>query len=200
MGLSVLAAIGFLFVLVSLTPLDSCWATLLAGRSYFDSGEVLVVLGGSEVSDGAMGWNSYLRAWYACRSYRAGRFRGVVIMGGPGPSSNIPESIAMGEFLRCQGVPADVTRLETSSLSTRGNVAYSRELLNTLPGRKVLPTSDYHMLRARRAFAKLGVQVLPEPIPDVKERATGWQGTWPAFLDLLEETCKVGYYWARGWI
>ena len=64
----------------------------------------------------------------------------------------------------------------------------------------MLLTSDYHMLRAKRAFLKLGVVVQPRPIPDALKRATNWQGRWPVFLDLVSETTKILYYRARGWI
>ena len=65
---------------------------------------------------------------------------------------------------------------------------------------KVLLTSDYHMYRAHRVFAKQGIQVEPRPIPDVLKRGAGWRGRWPAFLDLLTESAKILYYRARGWI
>jgi len=199
LGIRLLAALVSLFVIDSFTPIDSWWATVLAGQSYSATGDVLVVLSGSILEDGTMGWSSYLRAQYAGRSYREGGFREVVIAGGPDKLSNVPVSIAMGEFLKFQGVPAEAIHLETISRSTRENALYSRPLLSTLPGRKVLLTSEYHMFRARRAFAKLGIQVSPQAVPGVSERAGRWRGRWSAFLDLLEETCKIGYYWVRGW-
>ena len=64
----------------------------------------------------------------------------------------------------------------------------------------MLLTSDYHMFRAHRAFKKAGLEVLPKPFPDARKRASEWTGRWPAFLDLVEETLKIGYYYARGWI
>jgi uncharacterized SAM-binding protein YcdF (DUF218 family) len=173
---------------------------MLAGRSYTDTGDVLVVLSGSEFGDGTMGWNSYLRAYYAGLSFRAGGFKEVVITGGSEGSSSVPVSIAMSQFLTYQGIPAKVIHLETLSHSTRENALYCRAILDALPGRKVLLTSDYHMFRARRTFAKLGMTALPQPVPDVFKRTGRWYGRWPAFLDLLVETCKIGYYWVRGWI
>jgi uncharacterized SAM-binding protein YcdF (DUF218 family) len=106
----------------------------------------------------------------------------------------------MGEFLKCQGIPADAILLETASRNTRENALYSKRLLDSLPGRKVLLTSDYHMFRARRVFAKIGIQVLPLPISEVQSRGGAWQGRSLAFLDLCMETCKIGYYWLHGWI
>lgn len=124
----------------------------------------------------------------------------MVITGGPSLSSSTPVALAMGEFVKCQGIPAEAVLLETASRSTRENALYSKRLPDNLPGRKVLLTSDYHMFRARRVFAKLGMHLSPLPIPDAEKQGGTWRGRWPAFLDLTVETCKIGYYWARGWI
>jgi hypothetical protein len=56
------------------------------------------------------------------------------------------------------------------------------------------------MFRAYRAFRKLGLEVAPRPIPDARKRAARYRGRWPAFLDLLEETAKISYYYTHGWI
>jgi len=56
------------------------------------------------------------------------------------------------------------------------------------------------MFRARRVFSKLGVETLPQPIPDVSKRASYRTGRWSAFVDLVTESVKIGYYWARDWI
>ena len=106
----------------------------------------------------------------------------------------------MAEFLKFQGVPAAAIHLETESRSTRENALYSAPLLKTLQGRKVLLTSDFHIFRARRAFAKAGAEVSVQPVPDVLKRSNRWLSRWPCFVDLVEETVKIGYYWVRGWI
>jgi len=97
-------------------------------------------------------------------------------------------------------VPAQAIQIETQSRSTRENALYVKALLAGVPGRKVLLTSDYHMFRAHRAFKKAGLEVVPRPYPDAGKRASGWTGRWPAFLDLVRETIKIGYYYAHGWI
>ena len=106
----------------------------------------------------------------------------------------------MQDFLRCHGIPAEAIVLEPKSTSTRENALFTKDLLAAEPGTKVLLTSDYHMFRAHRAFLKAGLMVEPRPIPDVRKRSTRWRGRWPAFLDLMQEYCKIAYYRARGWI
>ena len=192
--------LGVLVLIVTVTPIDRWWARKLAGEGYYVDGDILIVLSGASFEDGGMGWNSYLRARYASQGYRAGAFKQVIVSGGRPPQSKAATAISMGEYLRCLGVPPEAIQLETASNSTRENALYLAQLLKTLPGRKVLLTSDYHMFRAYRAFTKAGVGVLPQPIPDVTKRAGGWVGRWPAFVDLVMESGKIAYYWLRGWI
>ena len=192
--------LGLLVLIVTFTPIDGWWARKLAGEGYYRDGDVLIVLSGASFADGGMDWNSYLRARYASQGYRAGNFKQVIVSGGRPPHSNTASALGMGEYLQCLGVPPEAIQLETASRSTRENALYSAQLLNTLPGRKVLLTSDYHMFRAYRAFLKAGVSVLPQPIPDVGKRAGGLTGRWPAFVDLVRESVKIAYYWLRGWI
>jgi uncharacterized SAM-binding protein YcdF (DUF218 family) len=196
----VLGALGLLFLIVTLTPVNMWWARILEGKGYEEKGDVLIVLSGSMEDDGSMGWSSYLRTTYAGRSFRDGGFKEVLISGGVSGAAKLPVSIAMGEFLKFQRVPPEAIHLETASRSTRENALYSASLLKTLPGRKVLTTSDYHMFRARRAFERAGIAISPMPIPDVIKRSGQRRARWSAFLDLFDETIKIGYYWARGWI
>jgi len=200
LGAGIFGAFGLLFLVVTFTPIDMWWAQILEAQGYEEKGDVLIVLSGSMELDGSMGWSTYLRTTYAARSFRDGGFREVLVSGGSAGAAKIPVSVAMGEYLKFQGVPSEAIHLETMSHSTRENALYSANLLKTLPGRVVLTTSDYHMFRARRAFARAGVPVSPLPIPDVIKRSAGRRARWSAFLDLCEETIKIGYYWARGWI
>ena len=198
LSVKVLAFPGILIVLVTFTPVVSWWGSGLKGRSLNSSGEVLIVLAGARYGDGIMGWDSYVRSIYAVRTFRSGGFEQVVITGGA--ASGTPISLSMSDWLRCHGVPAEKIFVERTSFSTRENALRTEELLKTLPGRKVLLTSDYHMFRARRVFARLGMQVLPLPVPDVEKRAGSRLSRWSAFVDLVLETCKIAYYWLRGWI
>jgi len=192
-----LAIVGLVVVLVMGTPVDKWWAKAYRGEGYYSQGEVLIVLGGSEFSDGTMGWSSYLRSEYAVRNFKAGGFRTVVVTGGP---VNLPVAAPMADWMRCHGVPAADIRLETASHSTRENALFTRDLLKSMAGRKVLLTSDYHMFRARRVFAKLGIDLLPQPIPDALKRTSSLVSRWAVFCELSLETGKIGYYWLRGWI
>jgi uncharacterized SAM-binding protein YcdF (DUF218 family) len=191
------AAVGLFIVVITFSPLVEWWGTQLAGPWKNPRGEVLIVLGGSILEDGIIGQNSYLRSVYAARAYREGTFVELVISGG---GRDIPVAAPMRDYLQCAGIPPSAIRLETSSTSTRENALFSKPILEGMKGRKVLLTSDYHMFRAIRSFRKVGLQILPRPIPDVTKRASTYRERWPAFLDLVQESFKILYYFAHGWI
>lgn len=195
---AVLASLGVLLVIVTVTPLVSWWARTLAGPWEDPHGEVLIVLGGSSTNNGVIGGSSYRRSANAVFAYRQGGVRQIIITGGGDTATAIAPS--MGAFLECQGIPPSIIALETQSRSTRENALYTVPLLSGSVGRPVLLTSDFHMFRARRVFEKLGINVRPRPIPDVLQRASTWKERWPAFLDLISESIKIAYYYARGWI
>lgn len=124
----------------------------------------------------------------------------MVVLSGGAPPGHHSAAESMREFLVAEGIPAEAIRLETLSDSTRENVLFTKPILETIPGRKVLITSDAHMYRARRAFQRVGVDVLPWPCPDIE---TTWEnefGGWNVFTVLAAETGGIGYYYVRGWI
>jgi uncharacterized SAM-binding protein YcdF (DUF218 family) len=192
-AIGILAAIGLTLVLVMLTPVTSVYARWLAGPWTDPEGPVLIVLGGASMEEGIIGENTYWRAVYALRAYRKSHFP-LVILTGAQAAGNIRD------FLTFQGVPSDSIRLETRATSTRENALFVRQMLANVPGPKILMTSDYHMFRARRVFARAGIDVVPRPIPDAIKQGANWQGRWPAFVDEIVESLKIGYYAARGWI
>jgi uncharacterized SAM-binding protein YcdF (DUF218 family) len=195
---NVMTALGFLFVIVTVTPLVRWWARALAGDSNNPPGEVMILLGGSVLEDGTIGASSYWRSVYAARIYKEGGFRRVIVAGGGEYATAI--SVPIRDFIVCMGVPREAVQIETGSQSTRENALFTRALLEATPGRKVLVTSDYHMFRAYRAFQKAGMAVAPRPFPDVLKMAGCFRCRWQAFLTLLTESGKIGYYYARGWI
>jgi uncharacterized SAM-binding protein YcdF (DUF218 family) len=190
--------LGLVLAVVTLTPLDAWWAKKLAGGWNNPQGDVLVVLGGSESSgDGIIAWDTYVRSLYAARAYREQGFPVIVVSGG---GSRITVASSMREFLLSQGVPSSAVRVEDRSRSTRENAENVVKMLERMPGRKVLLTSDYHMYRALRCFRKAGLEVAARPVPDAFKRSGSLRGRWPAFLDLIAESMRIFYYWCRRWI
>lgn len=190
-SLFALAAIGLAAVLVMVTPVDRWWAHAYAGSIDQPRGDVLILLGAANDDGGYISYSTYWRARYAVRAWNGGGFKTIVVSGG-GPS--------VTEFLAAEGVPRGAILAEWHSASTRDNGLHTRSLLSGVPGRKVLLTSDFHMYRALRVFQKLGVQVEPEPVPDVLKLSQHWYGRLSGFQTLVVETAKILDYRMHGWI
>lgn len=186
------AAIGLVTVLVMVTPVVSWWAHAYSGAIELPKGDVLIVLSAANDDQGFISYSSYWRARYALLAWNTGQFRTVVISGGQGPG--------IRDFLVSQGIPASAIVAEWQSNSTRENGLNTARLLQGLPGRKVLLTSDFHMYRAVRVFRKLGIDVAAAPAPDVMKMSRNPYMRIPAFETMVLETVKIAGYRMRGWI
>ena len=157
----------------------------------------MIVLAGSDLG-GFMGPDTYWRCIYAVRAWRAGHFERVYVSGGP--SLGEPVASEMKRMLELYGVPADRIIEETASHSTRENALFLKPLLARESQPPLLITSDLHMFRAQRVFARLGILVAGRAAPDAVKRGGRWEQRWSVFLDLAVESVRIGYYYARGWI
>jgi uncharacterized SAM-binding protein YcdF (DUF218 family) len=75
----------------------------------------------------------------------------IVVAGGQGFQEEIPEALAMRDYLVRRGLPAGQIVMEDRSTSTAENFAYSKALLDARlsPGYKVaFVTSEFHVFRA----------------------------------------------------
>jgi uncharacterized SAM-binding protein YcdF (DUF218 family) len=187
-----LAAIGLITVLAIATPIDFWWARAYSGPIVQPKGDVLILLSAANDDHGLISYSSYWRARYALLAWKSGGFKTMVITGGGGPG--------IRDFLAVEGVPRDAMVAEWSSTSTRENGINTARLVSGMPGKKVLLTSDFHMFRAVRVFRKLGVEVTPDPAPDVMKVSEHWYGRFSGFETMVMETTKIVYYKLRGWI
>lgn len=187
-----LAAIGLITVLVMSTPMVSWWARAYAGPIELPKGDVLILLSAAADDRGGISYSSYWRARMAVLAWQTGGYKRIVISGGGGPG--------MLNFLIAYGIPREAMVAEWQSSSTRENGIETARLIQGMPGKKVLLTSDFHMYRAIRVFRKLGIEVTPMAAPDVLHATEHWNGRFPAFETMLAESGKIVYYRLRGWI
>lgn len=193
-AIATLNSLGFMLLVVTCTPLVPWWNQILTGPNGDGYGRVLIVLGAAPPERGILSQSSYLRSAFAAKLYAQQQFREVIISGGD------HTAVSMASFLESQGVPAHVLRLETRAASTRENALYVKPFIDSSNSPVVLLTSDFHMLRTSKVFQKLGINVVPYPIPDAERRASRWWSRWSAFIDVSKETGKLAYYFLRGWI
>jgi len=190
---ALLATLGLVLVIVTATPVTAWYSRLLSGPFSEPRARVLVVLGGSGLEPGIIGEDSYWRAVYAVRAYRKWPYPKIIVSGADA-------SGPMRDFLVAMGIPAGVIQLDARSHSTRENALDVKQLLGDTPPQVALMTSDYHMFRASRVFAKVGLDVAPYPIPHALKLGTHWRTRWPAFLEETSELVKIVYYSVRGWM
>lgn len=187
-----LTAIGLITVLVMTTPMVSWWARAYSGPIVRPKGDVLILLSAAADDKGGISYSSYWRARQALLAWQTGSFRKIVISGGGGPG--------ILNFLIAYGVPREVMVAEWRSTSTHESGIETARLIQGMPGKKVLLTSDYHMYRAIRVFRKLGIEVAPMAVPDVLQKTEHWNGRFQAFETMLVESAKIVYYSLRGWV
>jgi uncharacterized SAM-binding protein YcdF (DUF218 family) len=187
-----LMAIGLITVLVITTPLVSWWARAYAGPIEQPQGDILILLSAAYDDNGGISYSSYWRARQALLAWQTGSFNKIVISGGGGPG--------ILNFLVAYGVPRQDIVAEWQSTTTRENGIETGRLIQGMPGRKVLLTSDFHIYRAVRVFRKLGIEVTPMPAPDVLHATEHWNGRFQAFQIMAVESCKIIDYRIRGWI
>jgi uncharacterized SAM-binding protein YcdF (DUF218 family) len=187
----VFAAIGLITVLVIATPVVSWWARAYAGPIERPTGDVLILLSAAGDDRGGISYSSYWRAREAIFAWQTGGFKKIVISGG-GPG--------ILNFLIVEGIPREAIVAEWRSTSTRENGIETARLIQGMPGKKVLLTSDFHMYRALHVFRKQGIEVTPMAVPDVLHSTEHWNGRFSAFETMLVESVKIIYYALRGWI
>jgi uncharacterized SAM-binding protein YcdF (DUF218 family) len=188
-----LAALGFLMVLVSFTPIVNWWTKAYAGPISQPKGDVLILLSAAGDNEfGGISYSSYWRSRQALYAWQTGGFKKIVICGYGDPG--------IFDYLLGQGIPRDAFILERRSTSTRENAVETARLVQSMPGRKVLLTSDYHMLRALAVFHSLKIDAAPMAAPDLLYAAEHWRGRFPAFETLVAESAKIAYYELRGWM
>jgi uncharacterized SAM-binding protein YcdF (DUF218 family) len=187
-----LAAIGLLTVLVMSTPLVEWWARVYSGPIEQPKGDVLILLSAATDDHGGISYSSYWRARQALLAWQTGGFKRIIISGGGGPG--------ILDFLTAYGIPREAIVAEWESKSTRESAIATARLIESVPGRKVLLTSDFHMFRALHVFRKLGIEVTPMAVPDVLHSTEHWKGRFQAFEIMLVESAKILDYAVRGWI
>ena len=188
-----LATIGLLFLIVTFTPFVSWYSTLLSGPWGSTDGDILVVLSASGPNVGIMDPSTYWRCFMALLYYRERPYRQIVVTGKD-------SATGMRDFFVFNGVPADRILVENQASNTHENAVYTTRLLAGVKGRIVLLTSESHIFRARKCFAKEGLAVTPTYVRDVTKRTNDISARPSLFMSEIQETAAIVYYWYRGWI
>lgn len=163
-------------------------ATHGTGDNASDDEEAVIVLGaavhGSELS------NTLVGRLNAAAAYHEQNPRAlIVVSGGQGPQEDLPEAVAMRQYLVAKGIPSALIVVEDRSTSTEENFAFSKSLLDQRLGSGytvTFVTDEFHVYRAEQIAAATGLTA-----SHVSSR-TPWY-FWPA--NYLRETVAVVTFW-----
>ena len=186
------AIIGLITILTLTTPLVHWWAIASSGPIEQPKGDILIVLSAARDQNGGMSFSSYWRARQAVDAWKSGGFIRVVVSGA--------RVSGITQFLIAEGVPPDSILVEGASTSTRQNAINTARLIQNMPGKRVLLTSDFHMYRALRTFRKAGVDAAPMAVPDAIRNSEEWGGRFSVLQNLILENLKIVDYKIHGWI
>lgn len=180
-------ALGFLVILITVTPVLRWWTAALSSPWGPNTAEYLVIPSGEMFAPDTLGISSYWRSFYGALEWRTGHYGHIVVSGHYAAT-------LMADFLFGHGVPREAILIENEANSTRENAANVAKLLGPNPGRIVLLTSDYHSARALRTFRQAGLNTTALPYPDANKRINVWKDRWTVFLILSDETVKTVWY------
>ena len=128
--------------------------------------DVIIVLGAALKSDGRPNKALSRRSRHAAALWKAGHAASIICTGGVGPGLARSEADGCREVATGDGVPARAIILEEASHSTEENARNARSLMDAHGWQTAIVVSDsYHVARARRVFARVGVDVLLSPVP-----------------------------------
>lgn len=184
--------IGLITILAITTPLVHWWAIASTGPIEQPKGDILIVLSAARDQDGGMSFSSYWRARQAVDTWKRGGFNKIVVSG-----AGVP---AISQYLAAEGVPQESIVVEGASKTTRQNAINTARLIQNMPGKRVLLTSDFHMYRALRTFRKAGIEAAPMAVPDAIRNSEGWGGRFSVLQNLVVENLKIVVYAIHGWI
>lgn len=160
-AIAILAAVGA----VSFIWIESL---IFSGREGNTDGEagILVVLGaGLNGSTPSAVLRARLDVTY---DYMVSRPEAIAILtGGQGDNEDVTEASAMAAYLIDKGIARDRLILEEEARNTAQNIKFSVALMQELglEGKVMVVSSEFHLYRAERIFARYDMEVLSLPAP-----------------------------------
>jgi uncharacterized SAM-binding protein YcdF (DUF218 family) len=131
---------------------------------------------------------------YGRELWQRGAVRFVIVTGGGRDDPTNPEAVAGRRYLVAGGVPASKVLFETSSKTTPENLCFARAVGRARGLRTYAIVSDpFHVARAMRYAADLGIQAWPAATPYTK-----YLGLHTRLPFLLRETYLYGERMATG--
>jgi uncharacterized SAM-binding protein YcdF (DUF218 family) len=131
---------------------------------------------------------------YAVELFHSGQAGILLFTGGRGKGETVADAEAAKSYAIGKGVPAGKIWIETSSRTTRENIAAARRLLKDHPSASCLLVSDpLHMFRASLMMRDAGLAGTPAPSP-----YTRIHSLWQKLVFLGREVALYHVYLVSG--
>lgn len=89
----------------------------------------------------------------------------IILTGGIGDDSSVSDSYIGRAYLVQHGIPTKSIGSEEKSRTTKQNIMFARDIMDTYNIRSALLVShDFHMMRAKKMARDLGLTVFPAPV------------------------------------
>ncbi len=166
--------IAFIFIALCTTYIGAqLWDIHRIGYLSRDrSGDCAIVLG-------AAAWHNKPspvlreRLNHAIELYQHGKVQALLLTGGYGEGADFSESAVGLEYSVSQGIPRDRIFSEEQSLSTLANLKEAKKIMDQKHWKTALLVSDpWHLKRARRMAADIGITVFASGTPSSRYEST----------------------------
>jgi uncharacterized SAM-binding protein YcdF (DUF218 family) len=148
--------------LVSFIAIEGLLISSISQSHEYDDCDYMIILGAGLWGDQLSPILSY-RMSTALDYLESNPDTQIIVSGGKGIDEPFSEASAMSEFLISHGISEDQIFLEDRSTSTKENIKYSKEILDTLnidsDAPIALVTSDFHILRSELIASAYDIQI-----------------------------------------
>jgi uncharacterized SAM-binding protein YcdF (DUF218 family) len=170
-GLRVCRVVGgvalLLVAVAGLTPAANWLAARYAEPEQLIPSDAIVVLGGDYTPDGWLDTAGSRRLLHGILLYHRG-LAPLLVLSGAKTRAGAPEAEIREQIAREMGVPPSATLAVVGANTTREEAALVAAALRPRGVRSILLVSGpFHLVRARRVFARQGLEVRTAPVEDV---------------------------------
>jgi uncharacterized SAM-binding protein YcdF (DUF218 family) len=189
--------VGLVFA-VMLTPLSNVLTRALAEPARLAPADAIVVLGSMVWPDGSLGSSSLRRAVQGIRLHRLGLAPLLVFLG-ESPAEGPTEPSVRASLAHELGVVPEAILPVLGARTTREEAVRIAATLGPGGRRILLVTDALHLGRARRAFERVGFEVLAAPVDEIPSEAdTPGERLWLA-RQIVKELLARLYYRLAGY-
>lgn len=199
-----LRVLGFaavaVFIASAFTPVPNLLGHWLAVAPEIAPADAVVVLGSTVRADATLDDMSFRRAVHGVVLHRQD-LAPLLVLSGQTRGGGLSEAVSRARLATALGVPPEALVTLDGVRTTREEARRIAQVLRERHLRRVLlVTNGLHMARARRLFAREGLEVLAAPSDDVSIGVTSPGARMKLMRQVAEELLARAYYWMAGYL